>query len=116
MGRRSALTATRSETTTAMNASCFLPDGRLEEGGGETPAGSCVSCGSHGSSPCCSRPFSSVAADRSSCSSVREEEFCMVPFLLAKSCSPLLVPLKYPWRSLLFASHGRGGGEPVQHA
>ena len=35
----------------------------------------------------------------------------MVPFLLAMSYSSLLVPLKYPWRSLLFTLHGRGGGE-----
>src|SRR6266849_198793 len=104
MGRRSALTATRSETTTTMSRSCLLPSSRVEEGGGETPGGSRVSCASHGSSSRCSRPFSSVAADRSSGSSVKEEEFCMVPFLL-------LVPLTFPWRSLLLALYDRGSGE-----
>src|SRR2546421_8987896 len=99
MGSKSALAANSSEITTAMNASCFLPGGRQEVGGRETPAGRNVSGGGRNSSACCSRPLASIVASRSSCSSVKELLFCMAPFLL-------LVALEYLWRWSLFALHG----------
>src|SRR5262249_566710 len=75
-----------------MSVSCFFLEGRLKVDGGVSPARRSASEESLSSSSCPSRPFSSLAACRSLCSSVNEEWLCMVSFLL-------LVALEYLRRS-----------------